>query len=58
MYLFPIVLNTEPRLVGKFWARSPISLKHMMAFQSLFLDPHLTTPLKYRYLINYFGIQV
>ena len=36
----PIVLTIEPRMVSILWARSPISLKHMMPFWYPFLHPH------------------
>ena len=38
-----IMLIMEPRMANKFWARSPISFKHIMPFWCPFLDPHITT---------------
>lgn len=39
----PIILTTEPKIVNKYEAHSPISLKHMMPLWCPFLDPHQTT---------------
>ena len=38
----PILLNIEPILVNKSWARTPISLRQVW-FCYLFIDPHLAT---------------
>ena len=39
----PIMLTVEPKMVNiSFWARTPMSIKHMMFFWCLFVHPHLT----------------
>ena len=47
-----VMLNIEPRLVSIFWSHSPISLKDIMPFWYLLLDPHVTT-----YYLNT-GVQI
>lgn len=46
----PDMLAIEPRMLNKFWGHSSCPFKYTY-FECPFLEPHLTTPLKYRCLI-------